>query len=138
MESAIATSRQLRSGDVDAIVDLHRRVFQTEYGAGDDWIETTRVTIEQTVQRGWPQEHALGSVWLVEQRQTVAGSLALVLDCPRVGNIDWFVLTPELRGRGLGRHLVSELVAEARSRRMDKLKVHTFSALTTRRSAMRS
>lgn len=59
----------------------------------------------------------------------LVGSLALVLECPRVGNVDWFVLDAGLRGRGLGRRLLSDLVADARSRRMEKLKVETFRRL---------
>ena len=53
-----------------------------------------------------------------------------MLECPRVGHLDWFVLDADLRGRGLGRRLVADLIAEARARRMEKLKVETFSKLT--------
>jgi GNAT superfamily N-acetyltransferase len=40
------------------------------------------------------------------------------------------VLTPELRGRGLGRELVKELVSEARAQAFKRLELHTFSLLT--------
>ena len=121
--------RELRPGDIDAIVDLHDRVYRHEYGAGEDWVYWERVRLEQHVARGWPRERALGSIWLVESDGTVGGCLALVLRCPKVGNLDWFVLAPELRGRGLGRRLVSALIDEACSRGMETLKIQTFSAL---------
>jgi ribosomal protein S18 acetylase RimI-like enzyme len=60
----------------------------------------------------------------------LVGALALVHECPRVGSLDWFVRDPELRGRGLGRRLVADLIADARARGMEKLKVETFSKLT--------
>jgi GNAT superfamily N-acetyltransferase len=126
----VVVRRELDPGDVDAIVDLHDRVHRAEYGADEHWVQTIRFAIKGAVQRGWPRERALGSVRLLERDDRIVGSLALVLQCPRVGNLDWFVLDAELRGRGLGRRLVSDLVAEARTRRMDKLKVETFSKLT--------
>ena len=89
-----------------------------------------RSAIEGAVQRGWPRETVLGSVWLADWDGRLVGSLALVLECPRVGNVDWFVLDAALRGRGLGRRLLSDLVADARARWMEKLKVETFSRLT--------
>lgn len=126
----VVVRRELGPGDVDAIVDLHDRVYRGEYGAGEDWVQMIRSAIERAVQRGWPRESALGSVWLVERDGRLLGSLALVLECPRVGNLDWFVLDADLRGRGIGRQLVSDLVADARARGMEKLKIETFSKLT--------
>jgi ribosomal protein S18 acetylase RimI-like enzyme len=122
--------RDLGPGDIDAIVDLHDRVYRGKYGADDAWIQAIHSAIERAVQRGWPRDAALGSVWLVRRDGRLVGALALVLECPRVGSLDWFVLDPELRGRGLGRRLVADLVADAQARGMEKLKVETFSKLT--------
>ena len=126
----VVVRRELGPGDVDAIVGLHDRVYRGEYGAGAAWVQTIRSAMERAVRRGWPRESALGSVWLVQRDGRLVGSLALVLECPRVGNLDWFVLDADLRGRGLGRQLVFELIAEARARGMKKLKIETFSKLT--------
>src|SRR5690242_11442569 len=94
---ALVVRRELGPGDVDAIVDLHDLVYRSEYGAGEHWVQTIRSAIERAVQRGWPRESALGSVWLVQRHGRLVGSLALVLECPRVGNLDWFVLDADLR-----------------------------------------
>jgi GNAT superfamily N-acetyltransferase len=126
----VVIRRELAPGDVDAIVDLHARVYRTEYGADEHWVQAIRFAIEAAVRRGWPREAALGSVWLVQRDRRLVGSVALVLECPRVGNVDWFVLDADVRGRGLGRRLVADLVADARDRRMEKLKVQTFNKLT--------
>lgn len=75
----VVVRRELGPGDVDAIVDLHDRVYRTEYGAGEVWVQAIRSAIEQAVRRGWPRERALGSVWLVERDGRLVGSLALVL-----------------------------------------------------------
>lgn len=41
------------------------------------------------------------------------------------------MLAPALRGRGLGRRLVAELLSEARAAGLQKLGLETFSALTS-------
>ena len=71
--------RELRHDDVDAIVELHDRVYRSEYGADEDWLEGIRFAIEGAVRRGWPRERALGSVWLVDHDDVLSCSLALVL-----------------------------------------------------------
>ena len=111
------------------MVALHDRVYRSEFGAGAAFAEGIRLALENAVRRHWPQESAFGSVWLVERHGRLMGSLALVLKCPRAGNIDWFVLAPELRGHGLGRRLLGELLAEAEARGMERPTVHTFSLL---------
>ena len=61
-------------------VDLHDRVYRAEYGAGEGWVRGIRFAIENAVQRGWPREGALGSVWIAQRDDRLVGSLALVLD----------------------------------------------------------
>lgn len=127
--SDVVVRRELVPGDVDAIIDLHDRVYRAEYGASEAWVRGIRFAIEGAVQRGWPRESELGSVWVVKRGERLVGCLALVLECPRVGRLDWFVLDADVRGRGLGHQLVLDLIAEARARRMQKLNVQTFSKL---------
>jgi GNAT superfamily N-acetyltransferase len=129
----VVVRRELGPGDIDAIVALHDRVYRGEYGADERSVQTTRSAIERAVRRAWPRESALGSLWLVERDGRLVGSLAPVLECPRVGDLDWFVLDADLRGRGLGRRLVSDLIAEARTRAIQKLKIETFDKLTAAR-----
>jgi GNAT superfamily N-acetyltransferase len=127
--SDVVVHREFAAGDVDAIIDLHDRVYRAEYGASEAWVRGIRFAIEGAVQRGWPRESELGSVWVVKRGGRLVGCLALVLECPRVGRLDWFVLDAEVRGRGLGRQLVLDLIAEARAGRMEKLNVQTFTKL---------
>jgi ribosomal protein S18 acetylase RimI-like enzyme len=52
--------------------------------------------------------------------------------------VRWVVFAPELRGLGLGRRLLDELLAEARAQHMQRLELDTFSALTTAAHLYRS
>jgi GNAT superfamily N-acetyltransferase len=84
--------------------------------------------IDEAIIRGWP-EHG-GAVWLVERSGRLVGSLALTDEGDGVGRVRWFVLEAAVRGRGLGRSLIAELLDEARAAGMHGLMLETFSALT--------
>ena len=64
----------------------------------------------------------------------IAGSLALTEEDDGPAKIRWFLLAPSLRGQGLGRRLLTELVAEADEAGHERLCLVTFSDL---RSAAR-
>ncbi|MBV8955547.1 MAG: GNAT family N-acetyltransferase [Solirubrobacterales bacterium] len=125
----IQIRRRLRPGDTRAIAELHRRVYGAEYGMSDDFVAAVAATLEQAVASGWPQD--AGAVWIVEQDGRTCGSLALTAEDERRGQLRWFVFEAALRGRGLGRSLLSELLATARDAGMQRLELDTFSALDT-------
>jgi len=68
-------------------------------------------------------------VWLLERADRVVGSLGLTVEGPGLGQIRWVVFEPALRGQGLGRSLLDELVATARTAGMHKLQLQTFADL---------
>ena len=120
--------REFRDGDADAIAGLHRRVYVPEFGMNDEFVARVAAGVEAAVAGGWPD--ASGAAWLVERHDSVCGSLALTDEGDGLGRVRWFVLEDSLRGRGLGRSLVAELVARARMDGYRRLELETFSALT--------
>ncbi len=120
--------RTLREGDAQAIADLHRRVYGPEYGRNEEFMSSVRRGVDEALRGGWPQRS--GAVWLVEQCGRLVGSLALTDEAGGVGRVRWFVLEAPVRGRGLGRALVGELLYEARAAGMHRLVLETFDALT--------
>lgn len=127
--------RRLRSGDPEAIAELQRRVYSREYGLGDGFTAEVTDSIHDAVERGWPL--SAGAVWLVEHEGALSGSLALTDEGSGVGRVRWFVFDRELRGRGLGRALLAELLAAARAAGLRELELDTFSALTAAASLYR-
>ena len=120
--------RSLRLGDAEAIRELHRRVYVPEYGMNDEFVRRVGEGIDEAVAQGWPE--AGGGVWIVEHDGAVRGCLGLTDQGDGLGRLRWFVLEQSLRRRGLGRQLVSELLATARAQRLRRLELETFSALT--------
>jgi GNAT superfamily N-acetyltransferase len=121
--------RTLRDGDAHAIVDLHDRVYRAEYDRNDVFVAAVERKVHAAVAAGWPDRG--GAVWLVELEGSVAGSVALTDEGDGIGWVRWVVFAPEVRGQGLGRALIAELIDEARAQGMKRLELETFSALTT-------
>jgi GNAT superfamily N-acetyltransferase len=119
---------ELAEGDGDAIVALHDRVYRAEFGFDPRFAASLAWSIEAARARGWPDRG--GAVWLLDRGPRLEGSLALTTDGDGVGRVRWFVLAPAVRGRGLGRRLLAELLSRARAAGLARLELETFSALT--------
>jgi GNAT superfamily N-acetyltransferase len=126
-DAIFAVRRKLRARDPEEIAELHERLYTKEYGLNRRFSEMVRASVEQCSARGWP---AAGGAWLVDQCGELRGCLALTHEGPGHGQVRWFLLTPELRGLGLGRRLLAELVAQARGDGLRRLELTTFSALS--------
>ncbi len=126
--SEISVRRELRDGDADAIVALHDRVYRGEWRRNEAFVAAVAENVAAYRDAGWPERG--GAVWLVERdRGELAGSLGLTAEPDGTGHVRWFVFAPELRGSGLGRRLLSELLSEARAAGMRRLELETFSDL---------
>jgi ribosomal protein S18 acetylase RimI-like enzyme len=125
----VLVRRTLGPGDLEGIADLHDRVYRDEYGLDGRFRASVAQGLEEAVAVGWPDRS--GAVWLIDGEGELSGSLGLTAASEGLGQVRWFVLAAELRGRRLGRALVGELIEEARAAGMRRLVLETFSALTT-------
>jgi ribosomal protein S18 acetylase RimI-like enzyme len=127
--------RTLQDGDVEAITALHDRVYRHEYNTNDAMVAGVVQTLADATALGWP---AGGGVWLVECDGHLSGSLGLVAEGEGRGRVRWFVFDPSLRGLGLGRVLLGELLQRACAERMTELVLDTFSELSVAARLYRS
>lgn len=125
--SAPAIRHEFHDGDVERIVDLHRRVYMPEYDRNEAFLGGVERSLEAAVAGGWPD--AGGGVWLVDDGERLSGSVALTDEGAGRGRVRWVVFGPELRGRGLGRRLIGEMLDRARADGYRRLELETFSAL---------
>lgn len=135
-QGQVKVRRTARPGDAAEIGELHRRVYVPEYGLNETFVQSVASGVERAAGDGWPQ--AGGGIWIVEHDGAVRGSLGLTpaglghtKPGERLGYVRWFALEPDLRGRGLGRQLIAELLDLAREQGLRRLELGTFSALTT-------
>jgi GNAT superfamily N-acetyltransferase len=126
-QTGVEVRSELRPGDLQAIVALHARLYPVEYGVDSDFVTHVEGRIAEAVAAGFPRKG--DAVRILERRGEVVGSLALTDEGDGSGCLRWFLISPVLRGRGLGRRLVAELIAEARDRGYRRLWLETFSDL---------
>jgi GNAT superfamily N-acetyltransferase len=103
-----------RAGDVEAIIELHRALYRAEDGFGPLFVRYVAEGMTE-FRRAYDGDTGAGRLWLVESGGDVRGSIAIVRGSPAAAQLRWFLLAPELRGRGLGRRLVDEALSYARS-----------------------
>jgi ribosomal protein S18 acetylase RimI-like enzyme len=130
------TRSSLRPGDAEGIVELHRRVYRSEYGLNEEFVARVAEGVRDAVAKGWPT--AQGAVRLVDGATGLAGCVALTEEGDGTGRIRWVVLAPELRGSGLGRRMIAEVVEEARRAGLRELRLETFSELRAAAAIYRS
>ena len=128
MNSEPVIRRDLWPGDLGAIVRLHGSVYTPEYGVDSTFEGHVAASVARSAINGFPSERE--GVWLVEGVGGILGSLGLTDEGDGEGTVRWFVLHPTLRGRGLGRQLVAELMAKAERVGYARLSLETFSELT--------
>lgn len=120
--------RSWRAGDAEAIVELHRRIYPPGYGVDETFVDDIAVTLADLSACGWPDRPGDGA-WLVDREGEFGGSLVLSDEGAGEGRVRLFLLEPELRGQGLGRRMLGELLGAARDAGYERLTLATFSDL---------
>jgi ribosomal protein S18 acetylase RimI-like enzyme len=127
--SELTIRTEWRPGDAEAVVDLHRRLYPSEYGVDESFVDDIAVTLEDLEAReAWPS--AGEGVWFVDAPGRVAGSLMLSDEGDGEGRVRLFALEADLRGHGLGRRMFAALMRTAREGAYERLTLATFSDLT--------
>ncbi len=126
MEPVVRT--EMVPGDLGEIVRLHGVLYAEEYGLDNTFEAYVAGPLSEFVlcedKRG---QH----IWVVEQGGKVVGCIAIVRSAEGVAQLRWFILTPETRGKGLGKRLMEEAVNYSRRAGYRRIILWTFSELET-------
>jgi ribosomal protein S18 acetylase RimI-like enzyme len=126
--TSYSVRRELRPGDLGAIIEHHGRTYAREYGVDSSFEAHVAAAVARAALRGFPRE--TDAIWIVERDGRHAGSLAMTDEGDGVACIRFFVLDSDLRGEGLGRRLLEELLDTARAQGFERAVLETFSDLT--------
>jgi ribosomal protein S18 acetylase RimI-like enzyme len=118
---------ELRPGDLEAIVAHHRRVYSAEYGVDSRFGDFVAAAVARAGDRGFPSDRE--AIRIVELDGQHAGSIGLTDEGDDEAAIRWVVLSPEVRGHGLGRRLLGDLLAFAEDHYYRRVWLETFSEL---------
>jgi GNAT superfamily N-acetyltransferase len=121
--------RQLLPGDLGDLIAMHGSVYAREHGVDSTFEAYVAAGVARAALRGWPDERE--GVWIVERDSAMKGSIAFTDEGGDTATLRWFVLEPALRGQGLGRRLVGEVIDEVSAHGFSLLRLETFSELRT-------
>jgi GNAT superfamily N-acetyltransferase len=108
----------LRPGDMGRVIAMHGVLYAEEYGF-DHGFEA--YVAETMAELGRPARPGLDRLWVAERAcpkergGRLVGSIAILGRDDGVAQLRWFLVRPEARGRGLGRHLIDESLAFCRT-----------------------
>jgi N-acetylglutamate synthase-like GNAT family acetyltransferase len=117
----------IRPGDVDDIIHLHGGVYAQEYGFDETFENYVASTLRRFAQTRTRRE----KIWIVEEKDILRGCLAIVHGDERKAQLRWFLVHPDLRGKGIGTRLLQEAVEFTKENEYTSLFLWTVSILKT-------
>jgi ribosomal protein S18 acetylase RimI-like enzyme len=136
VSSSPTVRREVRPGDLEAIVAHHGATYCPEYDVDSSFVAHVAASVSAAAKRGFPRPRE--RIWIVEVEGDHAGSLALTDEGNDLAAVRWFVFDSRLRGQGLGRRLIGELLAEAEAAGYAGIWLETFSDLSAAAHIYRS
>ncbi len=127
MNAEPSIRRVMRPGDFGAIVAHHGSTYGAEYGVDSCFEGHVAATVARVAKRGFPSERE--AICIVECDGAHAGSIALTDEGSDEAALRWVVLDSRLRGHGLGRRLLSEMLTKAEQAGYARVWLETFSEL---------
>jgi GNAT superfamily N-acetyltransferase len=103
----ITVRHDVRPGDLGALVRLHGIIYAKEYG----YDHTFEPYVAGPMAEFVLANSRRGRVWIVEKKGEIAGCLAVVEVSEKEAQLRWFLLSPEVRGKGIGRYLLMDALS---------------------------
>jgi DNA-binding MarR family transcriptional regulator/N-acetylglutamate synthase-like GNAT family acetyltransferase len=129
-DASLTLRAEGQPGDFGWVVSRHGAIYAREYG----WDLTFEALVASIVAKFIDHFDAENErVWIAERNGERVGCLFLVKQSRRVAKLRLFLVEPEARGLGIGRRMVDELIAFARSRGYHTIRLWTQSCLLAAR-----
>jgi len=122
----VSLRNQLKPGDIGYLTYLHGILYAQEYG----WDYTFEAYVAVPLAEFAKAHNDRERIWIVEKDGQIAGSVAIVEASLSEAQLRWMLLTPELRGVGLGRYLVEAALDFCKQQGYSTVFLWTVSLLT--------
>ena len=121
----ITIRHEFKPGDAGRLIELHGLLYAREYRFDHTFEAYVAKPLAEFILKGSSRE----KIWLVECDGLLAGSIAIVEHSKSEAQLRWFLLGPDLRGKGLGSALMENAVAFCREQGYEKVFLWTVSSL---------
>lgn len=130
MNMNLRIRNELKIGDVGSIIYLHGILYAKEYGYDYTFEAYVAEPLGQFAKRSNIREQ----IWVVEEHGKVLGSVALCEISETEAQLRWFLISPQLRGQGVGKRLLESLLAFAIEQNYESISLWTVKGLDAAKS----
>jgi GNAT superfamily N-acetyltransferase len=122
----ISIRTDLHPGDIGMITYLHGSLYHAEFGFGISFESYVAGAFAEFYSQYDPDRDR---VWICEHEGKIIGSLLLMRRESGLSQLRFFIIRPEYRKIGLGRHLISRCIAFAKEKSYEKIYLWTTNNL---------
>jgi N-acetylglutamate synthase-like GNAT family acetyltransferase len=129
--SEVVRLREHRVGDIGWIIHRHAVLYAEEY----QWNEQFEALVAEVAakflrdERGQDARATRQKCWIAELDGEFAGCIFVVEESPKVAKLRLLLVEPQARGHGMGRRLIEECIAFAKSAGYEKIVLWTNDVL---------
>jgi GNAT superfamily N-acetyltransferase len=115
-------------GAIGRIVELHAAYYQPSWGFGLFFEAKVATELSEFLNR---LDERRDGFWTVCLNNRVEGSIAIdgIKATENGAHLRWFILSQEMRGRGMGHRLMEEAISFCKKRRYARVYLSTFEGL---------
>jgi GNAT superfamily N-acetyltransferase len=115
-------------GSIGRIVELHANYYHPDWGFGLFFEARVAKDLSEFFSRF---DEARDGFWIVSLNDRIEGGIAIdgIKAAKDGAHLRWFILSPEVRGRGLGHRLMEEAVSFCKKKDYRKVYLETFEGL---------
>lgn len=95
--------RNYNSEDIEYIINLHKELYSHEYkfsSAFSDYVEKYVTLFHKS------HDKNRENIWIAEINSKPVGLIAIVKESKDIAQLRWFLIEPDMRGKGLGHRLI--------------------------------
>lgn len=126
-EASIVIRTEYTSEDIQKIIERHHVLYGEEQGFDPSFRDYVTTTFAADVQR----------IWIAEQNGRFMGCVGVVKVDDETAQLRWLILEPEVRGLGLGKQLVQQVIDFCKEKGYKQITLSTISRLQAARNLYR-
>ena len=98
--------RDFKNSDIDYLIELHKKIYEKEYGFSGTFGDYVEKYMKKFAEKCNKDKE---NMWIAELNGKIVGAVTAVHKDDFTAQLRWFLMDPEVRGRGMGHKLLETL-----------------------------
>ena len=127
MNTKVIIREELKSGDLGSIISLHGNLYSKEY----NYDYTFEAYVGEAISQFAKRKNSRERIWIVEYKKEIVGSIAICEYTKDEAQLRWFLISPKLRGKGIGEELISNALKFTKEKSYNIIHLWTVKGLNS-------